>query len=99
MPPRLTLHAPGASRKAVEESVGYAESLLTQLSNPLELVFQARARIRSRGASRYPDFIGLTPELVADARVLEQAEAIAMLTCYGPRSAPKGSGLVLNDEG
>lgn len=98
MPTRLMLHAPGASKEAVEEGIGYAETLLSHLTHPLELVFQARARIRSRGATRHPDFLGLAPELIADAKVLEQAEAIAMLACYGPRSAPAGSGLLLNEE-
>lgn len=95
---KLKLISPGATQKAASESMAYAESLLSKLSNSLDVVFEARNLIRDRGAIFFPELTGLAPELVSDVRLLEQAEAIALLTCYGRRGAPEGSGLVVEED-
>lgn len=93
----LKLYAPGTSPLTVEQGLAFARARLIGLDNSLAHVFLARAQIRSRGADRYPDCLGIGPSLIADTVALEQAEAIALITCYGRGVVPDGSGLVLDD--
>lgn len=92
----LTLNAAGASAQAVEESLAYAQALLAGATHSLEQIFDARAEIRRRGAAYCPDLFGFSPALIKDVAALDQADAIALITCYGSSQPPKGSGLALS---
>lgn len=92
---RLRMHAPGAAAQAVEDALEYARQALLLLSLPLEQVFATRDQVRARGAERLLQFWGISANAIHDVEALDQAEAIALLTCYGRRIPPPQSGLRL----